>query len=110
MVFFTGTVAKSISKSQIEAIQIPLPPLAEQKRIVAVLDKTFTTIDKIKNNTEKNLANTKELWQSYLQQSFNNPKKNWQQKKLGDVCDFQNGFGFKNKTFKNEGIPLIRYY
>ena len=54
-------------------------PLAEQKRIVAVLDKTFTTIDKIKNNTEKNLANTKELWQSYLQQSFNNPKKNWQQ-------------------------------
>ena len=72
----TGTVFNSISKSQIEAIQIPIPPLAEQKRIVAVLDKTFTAIDKIKNNTEKNLANTKELWQSYLQQSFNNPKKN----------------------------------
>ena len=69
----------SLKLSDIKNIQIPIPPLAEQKRIVAVLDKTFTAIDKIKNNTEKNLANTKELWQSYLQQIFNNPKKNWQQ-------------------------------
>ena len=99
---------RNLQLNEYRAIQIPIPPLVEQKRIVAALDKTFTAIDKIKNNTEKNLANTKELWQSYLQQSFNNPKKNWQQKKLGDVCDFQNGFGFKNKTFKNEGIPLIR--
>ena len=37
----------------------------------------------------KNLANTKELWQSYLQQSFNNPKKNWQQKKLSKLFDIQ---------------------
>ena len=77
-----GTTFKELSATSLSNIIIPIPPLAEQKRIVAVLDKTFATIDKIKNNTEKNLANTKELWQSYLQQSFNNPKKNWQQKKL----------------------------
>ena len=96
----TGTVFNSISKSQIEAIQIPIPPLAEQKRIVAVLDKTFTAIDKIKNNTEKNLANTKELWQSYLQQSFNNPKKNWQQKKLGEITTIQLGKTPQRQTEK----------
>ena len=94
-------------------LQIPIPPLAEQKRIVAVLDKTFTTIDKIKNNTEKNLANTKELWQSYLQQSFNNPKKNWQQKKLGDVCEklFAGGDVPKNNFSKTKtdkfNIPIF---
>ena len=88
----------SLKLSDIKNIQIPIPPLAEQKRIVAVLDKTFTAIDKIKNNTEKNLANTKELWQSYLQQSFNNPKKNWQQKKLGDVCE---------KLFAGGDVPKI---
>ena len=99
----------SLKLSDIKNIQIPIPPLAEQKRIVAVLDKTFTAIDKIKNNTEKNLANTKELWQSYLQQSFNNPKKNWQQKKLGDIgkvsmCKRV----FKNETSVSEKIPFYK--
>ena len=103
----------SLKLSDIKNIQIPIPPLAEQKRIVAVLDKTFTAIDKIKNNTEKNLANTKELWQSYLQQSFNNPKKNWQQKKLGDVCEklFAGGDVPKNNFSKTKtdkfNIPIF---
>ena len=103
----------SLKLSDIKNIQIPIPPLAEQKRIVAVLDKTFTAIDKIKNNTEKNLANTKELWQSYLQQIFNNPKKNWQQKKLGDVCEklFAGGDVPKNNFSKTKtdkfNIPIF---
>ena len=87
--FVTGVTVPKLNQQKLRQIQIPLPPLAEQKRIVAILDKTFTTIDKIKNNTEKNLANTKELWQSYLQQSFNNPKKNWQQDKLSKLFDIQ---------------------
>ena len=108
-----GTTFKELSATSLSNIIIPIPPLAEQKRIVAVLDKTFTTIDKIKNNTEKNLANTKELWQSYLQQSFNNPKKNWQQKKLGDVCEklFAGGDVPKNNFSKTKtdkfNIPIF---
>jgi len=35
-------------------------------------------------------------------------KQNWEIKKLGEVCDFQNGFAFKSKTFKARGIPIIR--
>ena len=108
-----GTTFKELSATSLSNIIIPIPPLAEQKRIVAVLDKTFTAIDKIKNNTEKNLANTKELWQSYLQQSFNNPKKNWQQKKLGDVCEklFAGGDVPKNNFSKTKtdkfNIPIF---
>ena len=111
--FVTGVTVPKLNQQKLRQIQIPLPPLAEQKRIVAVLDKTFTTIDKIKNNTEKNLANTKELWQSYLQQSFNNPKKNWQQKKLGDVCEklFAGGDVPKNNFSKTKtdkfNIPIF---
>ena len=44
---------RNLQLNEYRAIQIPIPPLVEQKRIVAVLDKTFTAIDKIKNNTEK---------------------------------------------------------
>jgi type I restriction enzyme S subunit len=32
----------------------------------------------------------------------------WKLKKLGDVCDFQNGFAFKSQLFRENGIPVIR--
>ncbi len=35
-------------------------------------------------------------------------KTNWQTKKLGEVCDFQNGFAFKGKLFKKKGFPVLR--
>ena len=28
--------------------------------------------------------------------------------KLGDVCDLKNGFAFKSKLFKKEGLPILR--
>ena len=82
-----GAVFNSINRDQIKAIQIPLPPLAEQKRIVTILDKAFAAIDKAKANAEKNLANAKELFESYLNGIFANPGEDWEEKKLGDVCE-----------------------
>ena len=35
-------------------------------------------------------------------------KVGWEIKKLAQVSGFQNGFAFKSKTFKEEGIPVIR--
>lgn len=35
-------------------------------------------------------------------------KKGWEIKRLGDVCDFQNGFAFKSNTYKEKGLPIIR--
>lgn len=35
-------------------------------------------------------------------------KTNWQTKKLGEVCNFQNGFAFKSKLFKEKGFPVLR--
>jgi len=34
--------------------------------------------------------------------------KGWEIKRLGDVCNFQNGFAFKSKTYKDEGTPVVR--
>ncbi|MES2142355.1 MAG: restriction endonuclease subunit S [Pseudomonadota bacterium] len=65
--------------------------LTEQKRIVTILDKAFANIDKAKENTEKNLQNVNDLFESYLKSVFSNPKKNWQVKKLGDVCTIIGG-------------------
>lgn len=56
-----GAVFASINRGEIEAIEIPLPPLEEQRRIVAVLDEAFAAIATATANAEKNLANAREL-------------------------------------------------
>ena len=81
----SGAVFNSINKSQIENIEIPLPPLPEQKRIVTILDKAFTAIAKAKDNAEQNLNNAKELFESYLQVVFENKGEGWEEKRFEGI-------------------------
>jgi type I restriction enzyme S subunit len=64
-----GAVFNSINKTQINKIQIPIPPLPEQQRIVEILDQSFDAIDQAIANTEKNLNNAKDLFESQLNQN-----------------------------------------
>ena len=61
--------------------------LPEQKRIVAILDEAFAGIDAAVANTEKNLANARELFESYLNGVFTRKGDGWVEKTLGDVCE-----------------------
>ena len=70
----------------LKQIEIPLPPLPEQQRIVSILDEAFAAIAKAKANAEQNLKNAKELFESYLQGVFENKGEGWEEKTLGDVC------------------------
>ena len=71
-------------------LDIPIPPLPEQKRIVAKIDAAFEKIGKLKANAERNLANAKELFQSALDQAMR-PKPGWVEKRLGEVCKTTSG-------------------
>jgi len=83
---------KRVSKEFIKEYLLPFPESKEeQKRIVAILDKAFTAIDKAKSNTEKNLANAKELFESYLNGIFENPGKDWEEERLGEVVRIKTG-------------------
>jgi hypothetical protein len=63
------TTVKHISSRQILEIEFPVPPLAEQQRIVGILDEAFEGIATAKANAEKNLQNARALFQSVLAQS-----------------------------------------
>ncbi len=86
---------KSISSSGVPNLNVnsvrdflvPIPPLPEQQRIVAILDEAFATIGKAKANAEQNLKNAKELFESYLQGVFENKGEDWEAKTLGEVCE-----------------------
>jgi type I restriction enzyme S subunit len=82
-----GAVFNSISKNQIEAIVIPLPPLPEQQRIVAILDEAFAAIAKAKANAEQNLKNARELFESYLKSVFANKSEGWENTTLNQISE-----------------------
>ena len=79
-------VKPGINRNDVYSLSVRVPPLPEQKRIVAILDKAFSAIDKAKQNAEANLKNAKELFESYLQNIFEN-NKNWVTEKMVDCCD-----------------------
>ena len=87
----TGTTFKEISGGKLKEVPLPLPPLPEQKRIVAILDEAFEGIGTAVANAEKNLANARELFASYLNTFFRLKGQGWFEKKLGDLCDFEGG-------------------
>ncbi len=86
-----------VSINKFKEIEIPLPPIDEQKRIVKILDEVFLGLAKAKETTEKNLKNAREVFESYLQSVFKDSANGLVEKELGTIVDFQNGFAFKSK-------------
>lgn len=72
-----GAVFASINKSDIEAIPIVLASLAEQRRIVALLDEAFAGLATATANAEKNHQNSRALFESHLQSVFTRRGKGW---------------------------------
>ena len=66
----SGAIVKNISGDLVKKTKLPIPPLPEQQRIVAILDDAFESIAIAKANAEKNLQNAKALFESYLQGEF----------------------------------------
>lgn len=110
--YITGATVKKLNQQKLKQIEIPLPPLKEQERIVGILDESFSKIDESIKILEQDLLNLDELMQSALQKAFNplkdNAKENyklpqgWEWKSLGEISNLiQNGFA----ASKNNEIP-----
>ncbi|MDB2442953.1 restriction endonuclease subunit S [Flavobacteriales bacterium] len=76
----------SVNQNDIKKVTINFPKsLPQQKQIVSILDKAFAAIDRAKANAEQNLQNAKELFESYLQNIFENKGDDWEEKTIGDI-------------------------
>lgn len=92
------------SKDDIYDTIIPVPPLSEQLSIVSHLDSSFSHIDTLKANAEKQLNEAKALFQKALEEEMK-PKEGWTYKKLGEVCETLNGlWKGKKPPFVNVGV------
>jgi len=66
----TGATVQGVKLPFLKALPIPLPPLDEQKRIVAVLDETIEGLSRARANAEANLSDARELFESILRGVF----------------------------------------
>lgn len=106
-----GSTVRNLNIELAKSVEIPYPPLAEQKRIVGKLDKAFEGLATAKDNTEKNVQNARALFDGHLQFVFTQRGPGWVANKLKFITS-KIGSGATprggGEAYKSEGISLIR--
>lgn len=104
----SGSTFEAINRKDLETLEIPLPPIDEQKRIASILNEQMSAVEKARKATEAQLESALALPSAYLRSYFHSEEaKSWKQVKLGDVCTIQGGMQPPKSVFKYE--PLEGY-
>jgi type I restriction enzyme S subunit len=85
-----GSTFPSITQEQLVSVQVPLPPLSEQRRIAAILDKA----DAIRRKREEGIRLTEELLRSTFLEMFGDPATNikgWEMRPFGELARNEDG-------------------
>ena len=96
----------SISLEDIKVFTVPVPPIAEQEKIVAELDCLSGIIEKKKQQL-KELDN---LAQSIFHEMFGDPVENdkgWEIKRLGDISQSQIGITYKPENVSDDNGTIV---
>jgi len=102
----TGATAQGIRQSELTEVELPLPPLEEQQRIVWVLDEAFAGLATAQAHAAQNLQNARALLESHLHSIFTHRGKGWVEKRLGDVAEFKNGLNYTRDS-KGQTLPVV---
>ena len=105
-----GAAQPVIAASKLLQLDIIVPPLSEQQRIVDYLDSAFAKIDAMKANAEKALNEAKALFQASLKEILE-PKEGWEENRLSDIVDVNCpiSYGIVQQGEHIEGgVPVVR--
>ena len=81
-----GATVDTLSISKLNVMDFPLPPLAEQQRIVAKLDAAFAEIDRAIDIVEETTLQSVQVYQNELSKSFKNIDECEPRRTLKDVA------------------------
>ena len=112
-----GAVVKNLNSALVRDVEIPLPPLAEQKRIAGILDAA----DALRAKRRESLAQLDTLLQSTFLEMFGDPvadAKRWKQLEgatsadwllctVGDQVTLQRGKDITKKAARPGNVPVI---
>lgn len=107
--FRNGAAQPNLSAASLKKFSIPFPPLAEQQRIITILDEAFTGLATAKANAQKNFQNARALFQSHLQSVFSQRGEGWVETTLGEIGKVSMCKRiFKDETTANGEIPFYK--
>lgn len=102
-----GTTIPSLVKTELLEIRMPVPPLPEQQRIVGKLDAAFAALTEAQAHVERNRANARELFESYLNGVFEG-KGDVARTPMLELCEAIVDCEHKTAPTQSEGYPSIR--
>ncbi len=102
----TGSTFQAINKSFLEKIEILVPGLAEQKRIVARLDRLLARVDSCRAHLDRAAAAIKRFRQSVLNNLIN-PSDSCKRVNLSDVCKSIADGDHQAPPKSETGIPFL---
>ena len=98
---------RGLNMGLVRSIKIPIAPLAEQQRIVGLLDEAFEGLATAKANAEKNLQNARALFESHLQSVFTHRGPGWVEKRLEECFRLKSGDGLISSAMKGGKYPVF---
>lgn len=100
-----GATFKEVSKAVITRVELPLPPIEEQRRIAAVLDKA----DDLRTKRRDALAHLNSMMQATFD-VLSSSDSSGRRLSLKEVSDIQVGYPFRSELFDRMGVgpPLCR--
>jgi len=87
-----GSTVRNLNIGLAKSVEIPIPPLGEQKRIVGILDEAFAGIAIARANAGKNLQNARALFESHLNGVFTRRGEGWVEEHLRDISHINYGY------------------
>jgi type I restriction enzyme, S subunit len=105
----TGTAQAGVNASKLKDLELPLPPLPEQRRIAAILDKA----DTIRRKRLEAIRLTEEFLRSAFLEMFGDPvvnPKGWEVSKLEEISEIVSGVTKGRKLAGRETVmvPYMR--
>lgn len=89
----------TLNKEKMKVLEIPIPSIEIQKKIVKILDDKFYKLNKAKKIREDNILNAEKILSKTLNEIFKEGKiKGWEEKKIKDI------------VLKNENIDPKKYF
>ncbi len=104
----SGTTVKNLNIDLVKGVNVPLPPLEEQRRIAAILDKA----DEVRRKRQEAIRLTEELLRSLFLDMFGDPvtnPKGWESVNLSEIIqgDMRNGLSPSNRgTYQGTVLTL----
>lgn len=107
--YFTGAVGQQrVPDSYLARLEIPLPPLPEQKHIAAILNEQMAAVERARAAAEEQLKAAKALPAAYLRAVFNSPEAlRWPIKNFEEVAILQRGFDLPSQAQIPGEYPIV---